>query len=244
MLSYFDYEINKRQVAHLINKKIIPEDIISLYFHQIPKNFFFVQIGANDGRKNDPIYNFVTKYSLSGILIEPQKEVFEKLKKNYAAYNNLIFDNVAISNKDGVQRIYSIKKSFQEIYNKELGDDAASIASFKKSHIVKHLKRHEDFFRDKNIDDYIEEIEIESLSFASLIKKHNIKNIDVLQIDTEGFDFEIIKMFNFELFSPSLICYENKHLSEKEQKECIKLLENENYKLFIGKKDTCAFKLI
>ena len=49
------------------------------------KGMFIIQIGANDGKIDDPIYEFVTNYpqKVSGILIEPVKDYFEELKTNY-----------------------------------------------------------------------------------------------------------------------------------------------------------------
>ena len=49
------------------------------------KDMFIIQIGANDGKIDDPIYEFVTNYppKMSGILIEPVKDYFEELKINY-----------------------------------------------------------------------------------------------------------------------------------------------------------------
>ena len=45
-------------------------------------DLFIIQIGANDGKMADPIYEFVTsnRKIVRGILIEPVKDYFEELK--------------------------------------------------------------------------------------------------------------------------------------------------------------------
>ncbi len=53
--------------------------------------------------------------------------------------------------------------------------------------------------------------------------------IDWLQIDTEGFDFEIIKMFDIDNTRPEVIVYENIHFSTALQDECRGYLENHGY---------------
>src|SRR6266481_6003650 len=57
------------------------------------KDLFFIQIGANDGVSNDPLYKFVIEYGWAGILVEPLPQVFEVLRRNYADKPNLKFLN-------------------------------------------------------------------------------------------------------------------------------------------------------
>src|SRR5687767_667926 len=45
--------------------------------------FFFVQIGANDGRRGDPVFQFIRQYRWRGLLLEPQPDVFRVLVRNY-----------------------------------------------------------------------------------------------------------------------------------------------------------------
>ena len=74
------------------------------------KDFLFIQIGANDGFKADPIYLYVRKYGWKGILVEPVSYIFEKLKKNYKGIPNISFENVAIDNKNGHKNFYRLKQ--------------------------------------------------------------------------------------------------------------------------------------
>jgi hypothetical protein len=72
--------------------------------------FFFVQIGAYDGLKSDPILAFVRDRRWRGILVEPQPDVFEKLKRNYANIPNVIFENLAIAAWEGSLPLYKLRK--------------------------------------------------------------------------------------------------------------------------------------
>lgn len=63
------------------------------------KNFFFIEIGANNGVLLDPIYNFIITHDCSGIVVEPVKSYFNELKENYKMKAKLIFENSAISDK-------------------------------------------------------------------------------------------------------------------------------------------------
>lgn len=49
--------------------------------------------------------------SFAEILIEPQRNIFRRLKHNYKKANNLIFENVAVCNKNGLKPLYKISFS-------------------------------------------------------------------------------------------------------------------------------------
>ena len=83
------------------------DTIVETYSKKNP-NFFFIQIGANDGVMSDPLNKFVRKFKWKGILIEPQKKEFIKLKKNYNDCDGLIFENLAISDKEGNIDLYKL----------------------------------------------------------------------------------------------------------------------------------------
>src|SRR5262249_42258691 len=58
----------------------------------------FVQVGANDGRYGDPIARFALRFPWRGILIEPQADVFARLRENCpSAGDRLNLENLAIS---------------------------------------------------------------------------------------------------------------------------------------------------
>ncbi len=54
----------------------------------------------------------------------------------------------------------------------------------------------------------------EHFSYA-FARKYKIKRIDLLQIDTERYDYDIIKQIDFSLIKPRMICYETHNLTGK-----------------------------
>ena len=69
----------------------------------------FVQIGSNDGMKNDPLNKYIRKNGWQGILVEPDLTNFRKLINNYAQVNGLIFENVGIGPERGEMLFYRLK---------------------------------------------------------------------------------------------------------------------------------------
>ena len=233
--------------------------LIRLFYLNRTKNFFFVQIGANDGKGADPLHDFIVNYQPKGILVEPQTDVFNKLKRTYTKLDNLIFANIALYKEDGEQVFYTVKKSFRSTLNNYSKTNryrktspsefknypkcnATGIGSFSKDHVKNYIKQEMgSFFIENEIEKYIETIYIKAYSFESFIRTYNIKHIDLLQIDTEGYDYEIIKMIDFKHFAPTILNYEHKILSSKDRKKCEKMLCRNGYKLFRHGGDTCAF---
>src|SRR5690606_41620417 len=92
------YKPNPGSIAEIIDERA----------KEIP-NFQFLQIGGNDGFVNDPIFKFVKRFSWKGIIVEPQKEVFEnRLSKTYRFEKNVILENVAIADKSGMRKLYKL----------------------------------------------------------------------------------------------------------------------------------------
>mgnify|MGYP001296139908 CR=1 FL=1 len=68
-------------------------------------------------------------------------------------------------------------------------------------------------------------------AIKDLLAKHGIARPNLLQIDTEGFDFEVIKMIDWAN-PPDLIHYETVHLSVSDRKAAWELLRANGYRLF------------
>ena len=71
-------------------------------------DFFFVQIGAHDGIRDDPIRKYIVKSHWRGLLVEPVPHIFRKLVENYRDETQLIFENVAVAAHDGVMPFYTL----------------------------------------------------------------------------------------------------------------------------------------
>jgi len=199
-----------------------------------PRSLFFIQIGANDGVRNDPIHNYIIKNNWGGILIEPQPIIFNNLLKNYEPCKNLFFENIAIGISPGVVPFYYIKNTTG------LPEWMNGIASFNKKHVLKHVKS-----IGHVSEKLIEVINVKCLTVSDLRRKYKFNDIDLLQVDTEGYDFEIIKLFFKESLSPTLINFEHVHLKRVQRLECFRFLAERGYGLFSSNTgNTVAYKML
>jgi hypothetical protein len=93
-----------------------------------------------------------------------------------------------------------------------------------------------------SVDDCIEAETVKTYTFETVLSKHGVSRIDLLQIDTEGFDYEVLKMANLNKFKPTLINYEHEHLGDQDQFECWRDLRALGYRLFTHDGNTCAYQ--
>jgi len=40
-----------------------------------------------------------------------------------------------------------------------------------------------------------------------------VPKVDLLHVDTEGYDYEILKLYPFEIYKPQIVIFEHSHLS-------------------------------
>ena len=157
--------------------------------------FTICQIGANDGISADPIYDYIKENNnVEAHLVEPQIEAFNLLKKNYKDIkdqNRIYFYNYAITNKNEKIKLYK--------NTAENGTDGHSSLLIRDLDIVNNIT-----VAKYTEDDY----ELVNGLTVKKLKKKIKKNIDVLVIDTEGYDVEIVKMFINNNILPKIIYFE------------------------------------
>ena len=195
------------------------------------KRVFFIQVGANDGLQADLIHHFVRRYRWSGVSVEPVPQFFEALVKNYAGADGLIFEKKAIAEQEGWLPIYRLRDD-----NDHLPEWHRGLASFDRQTILSHETE------IPGIENYIIEEMVEAVSVPTLLARHAVARIDLVLIDTEGYDYKVLKQFDFVKYRPELVIYENKHLSPDECAASINLLEAAGYRIHSFAENTVALR--
>lgn len=182
----------------------------------------FVQVGANDGSFVDPLRPYIMQCGWRGILIEPQPDVFERLVFNYAAYmGQLAFENVAISSGDALT-LYLPPVDLDET---EKAVHARSVVSADPRVIGRQLGVSINRLR---------RIEVPSITLEALFYKHGVDDLDVLQIDAEGFDWAVLQTFDLRKLAPRVIQVETGHLKRSELGALTLALTSNGYEIYYG----------
>jgi FkbM family methyltransferase len=208
------------------------EHIFSYLTTSIDPPVYFVQIGSFDGITNDPIHKFVTNHSWKGIFIEPIQEYYNQLIKNYDGFEGLSFTNVAIDNKIGHRKIYRLRHEAIS-----LTPCAPQFSTFNREVLANRKNKFPE------IESLIEEIDVPCKTIQQVIEEARIPRVDVIQIDTEGYDFEILKSIDLRLIKPTIIRYEHIHLSDGDRQKSVDLLINAGYKILFERMDVTAYQL-
>ncbi len=204
------------------------------------KGLVFIQVGANDGLWNDPIYKFIRRDEWRGILVEPQKDVFVRLSNNYKNSKNLVFENVAIGKENNELELYRI--SFTN------ANWATGLSSFNKEDVqrmidagyVERMASEDNISLPANKTEWITTENVETIEFKNLISKHRLSKIDLLTLDVEGYEFEILETIPFQEIKINVIIYEHTHFKDDKKQVIEKFLISKNYTLFDAESDTIA----
>ena len=160
------------------------EDIYINWLLAGKKKGFYVDIGASD-----PIHDSVTKFfydkGWNGINIEPIERHIKNLQKQRPRDVNL---QLGIAEQKG-------KLNFREYVN---GDGLSTFAEeSKKEH---HESR-----------DYVDyEVNVKRLD--DVLDEQNVKAIDFMKIDVEGYEYEVISSNNWNKYRPLLLVIEANHI--------------------------------
>jgi len=202
-----DYTIEKI-LSHLFERKYIK---------------YIVQIGANDGISYEHLNYFIKKYKIKSLLVEPIKNNFKLLVKNYKNLNYVNLENCAISSNNEINYLYKV----DEKYLKKYDASARAIPSFNYKHLIKHG------IKKKHI---VKEI-INQISFLDLFKKHKINSFDLLYIDTEGYDCNLVNNFLEKIKIRPIIIFEWNHAPNTKLTPCLNSLIANGYFLLPIKYD-------
>ena len=182
----------------------------------------FVQIGANDGLRNDPVREFIIRDHWEGVLIEPLPEVFELLKRNYAKRSGLTFLNAAIAQEEGSLSFWTFQPEFLRSLPVEARMDYLRKASFDKEHVKK-------FLQDQP-DSVLREIPVPCLTLSGVVKRYLPGGIDLLVIDAEGHEPQIIRSIDFSVVQPRAIFFESHHIAAQ-MPALTRLFESAGYRV-------------
>jgi len=203
----------------------------------------FLQIGANDGFVYDPLHKFIKRDNWRGIMLEPQPDVFrEFLVKLHRKRPEIVTLNAALDLNDGKKPLYKLAISNERwatglsSFNKDV-----ILKKVKDGSIMKHVKRQRLTLPD-NPEDAIVSEEVMTISPETLLEKFGPGGFDLLAIDTEGFDYEILKMLDLKRISPEIILYEEVNFDDKTASECKAYLASHGYQCHTIRKDVLAIR--
>jgi FkbM family methyltransferase len=201
---------------------------------------FFVQVGGFDGVSFDPLRRHVVERGMAGLIVEPIPQYFAKLTALYAGSKDVTPVNCAIAEEDGERAIWRFNPKAVE--SGKLPPHLAGMSSFK----MDDMLAEKGVFGVSSLDaetmavlrSQLEAVPVPCRTMKTLLSEHRVNRVDILQIDTEGYDYIILKLFDFARYKPSIVHYEHQHLNREDAAAAEKLLRSHGYQLRRGEEDT------
>lgn len=165
---------------------------------------FVLQIGSNDGKTNDPLHALLQEHAQwRALLVEPIPYISERLRENYPDETRFQIATVAINAGKDLPFYYVDPIAKQQ--HPELPPWFDQLASFDRTHLTRHL--------DGILEPYIRVLDVRGITLEDLLKEQEVTQVDILHIDTEGYDWKVLQQLNLQAFQPDFILFERAHLS-------------------------------
>jgi FkbM family methyltransferase len=175
--------------------------------------FTFANIGANDGVNSDPIWPFATSEGWRGVCVEPVPLVCELLRANYAPYPEVQIVQAAIADEprtfwyvDGADFVTN------QIGSLDRGRVESSLTWLPiwpdiEPHVPAGQPPAVPIDTDRRTGTMVS-AEITCLTFTELADQCGLDRVDLVNIDTEGADYEVLTMIDLDRYRTSVVIVE------------------------------------
>jgi FkbM family methyltransferase len=169
-----------------VGEDIIIENLLDRKFHRKYNDLFYIDIGTCHPIEGNNTYLFY-KGGARGILVEPNPDIHDLIKKE-RPNDLLVKAGIAAETKNNADYYHMTARTLNS-FCKETIDEYLSNGAYNKQQIKKVSK-------------------INLISVPDLLSKCK-KCPDIVSIDTEGFDVDIIKSWDYLKFAPLVFCVES-----------------------------------
>ena len=185
-----------------------------------------VAIGAMDGRRFDELWNFIRAREWRAVLVEPSSAMFQQLSANYAGCPFVHCVRLAITEQNGPVTLHRVRPDIIE--SGQVGDWALGLSSLSLASTLK-------FYQDQ-----LETETVPGSTFADFAAGAGIDRIDVLQIDTEGHDYAILKQVPLRRLGIRLLQVELVNVDPVERLAVFDMLREQGYRYSFDGNDLTA----
>ena len=170
----------------------------------LPKEGVFIEAGAADGFTESNTY-FLEKFNnWTGILVEPVYGQYRQCVKERP--KSKVFNCALVSFDYPHDTIKLLEGSLMSTVKGALGEDESV-----------HINKAKYFHGSKG-----EEIVVRARTLTSILKESGVDHIDFLSLDVEGYESNVLKGLDFDIYKPKYILVEI--LDERKKKDIDKVL--------------------
>ncbi len=203
----------------------------------------FLQVGGYDGVSYDPLRPHIVGGGLSGVIVEPLADNFAKLQALYGHSDRIRIENCAIAESDGERDLWRFQP--EALRDGRLDAEFGGVSSLIMPKLLDEAGSLGGLFNETDrttLRSLIVQTRVQCRTFKQIIVKHDLRQIDLLLIDTEGYDFELLKCFDLVKFRPAIVHFESMHLSPDDRRAAEDLLISLGYLVNSTREDSLAIR--
>lgn len=185
-------------------------------------SFTFLQIGAYDGVGDDDLRELIFEHRLRGVLVEPQPAAFAGLCQTYRDQPQLTLLQAAVAERAETRNLYCRR------------GEASMAASFERAHLRKHGIP----------DDDIIATPVPCHTVESALAAAGLRHVDLIQIDAEGYDWQILRSIDFTRLRPAILRFEYRHMGDRDADICLAHLAGHGYRFLTDERDIIACQAV
>jgi FkbM family methyltransferase len=134
--------------------------------------------------------------------MEPNPFVLKQLRRNTRAEPGTKILHAALGFEDGEREFFFLAKG---VVKGRLSKVANHLGSFSKDQVQKSIG----YLAQRDCRDLrIESTRVATIHWETLLQSYDLHGLDLVALDTEGYDVELLDAFPFEMTTPSVIVFE------------------------------------
>jgi FkbM family methyltransferase len=154
-------------------------------------------------------------------MVEPQPAAFGRLQQTYRNQRQVTLLQAAIAETEGTRDLYCHRSH------------ASMAASFDRQHLRKH-----------GIPDHdIVTLPVPCHTVESALRVAGLQNVDLIQIDAEGYDWPIMRSIDFTRIRPRILRFEYRHMPDTDADACLAHLAAHGYRFILESNDIIAVRV-
>ncbi len=170
-LSIFDFFYNKKIITFLKNNNLTKINLI-------------IDVGAHKGESINLFLKNMTVKKIISFEASPLNFKFLEKNKNYYAKKfpntEITIENIALSSEDKIINFNQFDESSSSTMN-DINEES------------KYFKKKFNLLNFKNKKKIYESFEIKTETLGNYVEQNNLERVSFLKIDTEGYEYEILK---------------------------------------------------
>ena len=205
--------------------------LIRDHLRSLPRNQTFLLVGANDGVTNDHVSPFVRSRGWRGAAVEPVLQYFQQLQAHYLGLPVTCL-NVAVHDTATSLPFYWLEDSASV----QIPAFAKGVGSFSRANVELVILEHPELAPS------IRERQVPCMTLTDIVKTAALPVVEVLVVDTEGYDAQVILQADFNTWKTHTVIFEHKLLSADEMKQTTDFLERAGFRCESDRFDTLAVR--